>query len=73
VENLKSVSLGQAPAFPTNTILSRKGFPGINTLAYYENSRTVTLKSLITLGPSYSIVALLLIEATAPQNCDTRS
>jgi hypothetical protein len=38
MEHLKGVSLGQAPAILANTILSWKGLPWTNTLAYYENS-----------------------------------
>ncbi len=37
VENLKGVSLRWAPALPANIRLGWKGFPGANTLAYYEN------------------------------------
>jgi hypothetical protein len=37
MEHLKGASLGQALALPANIRLGWKGFPGTNTLAYYEN------------------------------------
>ncbi len=37
VEHLKGASLEKAPAIPSNTTLSWKGFQGIITLAYYED------------------------------------
>jgi hypothetical protein len=37
VWHLKDASLGQALALPANIRLGRKGLPGTNTLAYYEN------------------------------------
>jgi hypothetical protein len=36
VEHPKGSSMGQAPVLPTNVILSWKGLPGTNALAYYE-------------------------------------
>jgi hypothetical protein len=35
---LKNLSNGLLLAFPTNNRLGWKGLPGVNTLAYYENS-----------------------------------
>jgi len=38
VDHLKGVSIGVGSAFPANIRLGWKGFPGANTLAYYEKS-----------------------------------
>jgi hypothetical protein len=37
VEHLKGVSLGWAPASPSNIRLGWRGVPGKNTLAYYKS------------------------------------
>jgi len=37
VEHLKGALLGLAPALPSNIRLGRKGMPGTDILAYYEN------------------------------------
>ncbi len=43
----------KAPAFPMNTILSWKGLPGTNTLAYYKNSLVTAVKSVTTLAARF--------------------
>ena len=42
---------GRLLASPTNTRLGWKGLPGINTLAYYENSLITPAKSFIVQAP----------------------
>jgi hypothetical protein len=49
VEQLKGASLGLAPALPANIKLDWIGFPGTNTLAYYENS-LITNKKFFNIG-----------------------
>jgi hypothetical protein len=50
VERLKGSSIGQTPALPTNIRLGWKILPRTNTLAYYDNSLIMAVKSFITLG-----------------------
>jgi len=38
VEHMKGASLAEVPRIPANIRLGWKGFPGTNTLAYYEKS-----------------------------------
>ncbi len=45
---MKGVSLGEAPALPTNTI---QFLQGANTVDYYKNLELTAVKSLITLAP----------------------
>ncbi len=49
LSSLKGASLG-AVALPANIRLGRKGLPGKNTLAYYEHSYIMAVKSFIKLG-----------------------
>ncbi len=51
MEHLKSASLGQALALPTNIRLGWKGSAGTNALAYHEKSELTAVKSFITLAP----------------------
>ncbi len=48
MEHLKSASLGQTQALLANIGPDFKGFPGTNTLAYYERSQ---ITKFTTLGP----------------------
>ncbi len=41
--------LGRIVVLPTNIRLDWKGLPGTNTLAHYENSKILTVKSFIRL------------------------
>ncbi len=54
-------SLGYNLALPTNIRLGWKGFPGTNTLAYYEIPYVTTVKSFIGLAPvvDFSISIIL--------------
>ncbi len=49
VDHLKGSSLRQALTLSTNIGVGQKGLPRTNTLAYYENSLIVSVKSFITL------------------------
>ncbi len=40
-------------ALPTDIRLGRKGFPGINSLAYYKNPYITAAKSFIVQGPGH--------------------
>jgi hypothetical protein len=50
MEQLKSASLGQAPALATNIRLGWKGLPWTNALAYFEKLKLTAAKSFITLA-----------------------
>jgi hypothetical protein len=58
VEHLKGASLGWAPALLANIRLGWKGFPGTNTLAYYEKSKLTAVKSFITLATWPKVIKL---------------
>ncbi len=47
--------------FATNISLSCIGFPGTNTVAYYENSYITPEKSFITLGPGIEVIKLFVV------------
>jgi hypothetical protein len=51
VEHLQGASLRLALALPAIIRLGRKGLPGKNTLAYYENLKITDRKSFIIFGP----------------------
>jgi hypothetical protein len=50
VEHLKGVSQGKALAFIGNIRRGWRDQPDKNTLAYYEYSKIMTVKSFVTLG-----------------------
>jgi hypothetical protein len=50
VEQLKGASLRYALALLANIRLGWKGITGTSTLAYFEHSLIMALKSFITLG-----------------------
>jgi hypothetical protein len=62
VEILKVASLAQAAALPTNIRLSWKGLPGTNTVAYYENSLIIAIKSLLVQAPVKRMNLMLSVE-----------
>ncbi len=55
---LKCTSLGGLLAYPTKIGLGLKGLPGTNTLAYYEKSQIMSVKSFITLFPGVGVIKL---------------
>jgi hypothetical protein len=60
VEQLIGASLSLALALLENILLSWKGLPGTNTLAYYKHSQITAVKSFITMGISVDDNAIKL-------------
>jgi hypothetical protein len=58
VEHLKGISLGKAPALPTNTGLGWKGLPETNTLVYYGNPKITAIISFMIKAPSVIFATL---------------
>ncbi len=50
--------LTQAPSLTANIRLGWKGLPGTNTLAYYKNQQTTSVKSFIVKAPGVNTVFL---------------
>ncbi len=65
---MKGSSIGWAPVLPANIILGWKGLAGANTLAYYENLRIVSVKSITTLGLDVIIIKPFYSPKTQRQN-----
>ncbi len=52
--------LGRLLVFHANIELGKKVLPGKNTLAYYENSKIMDVKSFLTFGPGHRLLKLIL-------------
>jgi hypothetical protein len=60
MKNLSGALLyGRLGALPIDNRLGWKGLPGTNTLAYYENSKIMAVKSFITLAPGVNVIRAL--------------